>query len=906
MLRTSRFNSIAAFTLLLAAAFTAPGLASDLTVLQVDTSASSVECKTAGVNGTVSITVENIGGTPTGAGFNVLLFEDENANGVYDNGVDLYLGESTVPGSLNPGDQATVSPSVNATLLFAKNLIYAFADSQNEIAESDETNNVGNSGTSCYFAPPPGSFDPVLEWEWTSSQNVPDALNVMMTPAVIDISNDGVPDVIFGSTASVGGGYVEVGYLRALSGNNGSELFTVTDPNYLVNTASSVAVGDIDGDGQPEIIACAASGNRLMAFENDGTFKWFSPTLDPINWGAPAIADLDHDGVPEIIMGRQVLNNDGTIRWTAAINPGSPTGSIDCVADVDNDGSPDIVDGNTVFSATGAILSQNPNVTGTLDAVANFDNDPEAEIVVVGAGSVWLLNHDCSIVWGPIAIPGGGSGGPPTVADYDGDGLPEIGVAGAATYTVFETNGSVKWSAATQDGSSNVTGSSVFDFDGDGVAEVVYRDEIYLRVYRGTDGTVLFQTPMSSCTWYEYVLVADVDGDGNAEIVAVANNNCGYGPQRGVFVFGDANDSWVATRKIWNQHAYHITNINDDGTIPQFEQSNWQFPFLSPYNNYRQNTLPGLQPLAAPNLTASLVHFDTTPCPDGVGLVARIGNGGSNVAAAPVSVAFYDGDPGGGGLLVGTAVTSINLVPGSFEDVTLIMAPPTGVHTFWAVADDAGNGNGTVSECDETDNACTIDIDGNPCGATPVLLLDAAVAQRGSAVDLSWSVNADVSMIEYRVWRRTDGASDDRLLATVPANATGRGSYRDDSVAPGDTYVYRIDALDGSSEVHALGTWKVTVSGSDGLSVLGIVPNPTRDAVEILFNLPGTQDVRVSILDATGRVVRTFESAGMTAGRHSWSWDLKDSSGRKMGPGVYPYRLETGGAKLSGKITVIQ
>jgi len=40
----------------------------------------------------------------------------------------------------------------------------------------------------------------------------------------------------------------------------------------------------------------------------------------------------------------------------------------------------------------------------------------------------------------------------------------------------------------------------VFDFEGDGKAEVVYRDELYLRMYRARTDSLLFQTPMSSCT----------------------------------------------------------------------------------------------------------------------------------------------------------------------------------------------------------------------------------------------------------------------------------------------------------------------------------------------------------------------------------------------------------------------
>jgi hypothetical protein len=429
---------------------------------------------------------------------------------------------------------------------------------------------------------------PVVEWAWTSSLIQPTALNVMMTPSVIDLDGDGTPDVVFGSTSSTGGGYVEVGVLRALNGATGNELFTVTDPAYQINTTSSVATGDIDGDGRPEIVACDSSGARLIVFEHDGTFKWRSPNLEAVNWGAPAIADLDQDGTPEIIVGRQALSAAGAILWTGTGGRGSQggIGPLSLVADVDLDGQPEVVAGNTVYAASGAVEYVNGALPDGYNAVANFDGDPEAEIVLVSGGTVRLLEHDVTLKWGPMPIPGGGSGGPPTVADFDADGQPEIGVAGASRYVVFETDGTPRWSAVTQDVSSNVTGSSVFDFDGDGAAEVVYSDELALWVYKGTDGTVLYETPLSSCTWYEYPLVADVDADNHAEIVAVANNNCGYGPQRGVYVFGDPAGGWVPTRRVWNEHTYHITNVAADGSIPAVELNNWDQPGL---NNFRLN-----------------------------------------------------------------------------------------------------------------------------------------------------------------------------------------------------------------------------------------------------------------------------------------------------------------------------
>jgi hypothetical protein len=416
----------------------------------------------------------------------------------------------------------------------------------------------------------------------------PTALNVMMTPSVIDLTNDGIPDVVFASTASTGGSVVEVGFLRALNGNNGSEIFTVTDPARRVNTACSIATGDIDLDGRPEIIACGIAGNNLIAFEHDGAFKWQSPALETINWGSPSIADLNQDGTPEIVIGRQALSNAGAILWTGTGTSGAlvTTGPLSLVSDVDDDGAPEVVAGRTVYSATGAIEQQNLALPDGLNAVANFDGDSQAEVVLVSNGQVWLLQHTMAVIWGPVALPGGGLGGPPTIADYDADGQPEIGIAGATRYVVFETNGAVKWAAVIQDSSSNRTGSSVFDFEADGAAEVVYGDEIRLWVFRGTDGGVLFQTPKSSCTWYEYPLVADVDGDGSAEILGVGNNNCGFGTQRGVFVWGDADDEWVLTRPLWNQHTYHITNVNVDGTIPAVEQNNWEVPG---FNNFRLN-----------------------------------------------------------------------------------------------------------------------------------------------------------------------------------------------------------------------------------------------------------------------------------------------------------------------------
>ncbi|MFO0000324.1 MAG: FG-GAP repeat domain-containing protein, partial [bacterium] len=159
-------------------------------------------------------------------------------------------------------------------------------------------------------------------------------------------------------------------------------------------------------------------------------------------------------------------------------------------------------------------------------------------------------------------------------ADVDNDGLPEIGLAVGSAYYVLETDGSIKWQVQLEE-DSGITGSTVFDFDGDGSAEIAFRDNKHLFVFDGAKGDVLFKTPMSSITSYEYPVVADVDNDGNAEIITVADSFWAQ-THNGIYVIGDLNDTWVSTRKIWNQHSYHITNVNDDGTIPRQEANSWQ------------------------------------------------------------------------------------------------------------------------------------------------------------------------------------------------------------------------------------------------------------------------------------------------------------------------------------------
>jgi hypothetical protein len=162
------------------------------------------------------------------------------------------------------------------------------------------------------------------------------------------------------------------------------------------------------------------------------------------------------------------------------------------------------------------------------------------------------------------------------------------------------------WKRATEDDSSRVTSSSVFDFNGDGAAEVVYNDECYFHIYDGATGGVYLALPSLSRTIDENPVVADVDNDGNAEIIFATNNEtlqCGETAldswpdgtddvpraslPNGLEVWGDPTDVWVAARRIWNQHSYHVTNVTESGTLPLHEPEHWKPLNERLYNTFR-------------------------------------------------------------------------------------------------------------------------------------------------------------------------------------------------------------------------------------------------------------------------------------------------------------------------------
>jgi hypothetical protein len=557
---------------------------------------------------------------------------------------------------------------------------------------------------------------PAEQCRWTgppAGDAHPDHYHVMSTPVVVDFDLDDdpktlAPSIVF-TTFPTSGSYGNPGVLRIINGADCAQQFSFDDPADATLSPSSVAVGDIDGDGRAEIVA-PAHGGGLLAFKYDSTTKTFKrlwrsgvctggvPPATPDNtgsgsWSGPSIHDLDDDGSPEIILGATVYAANGCIESSALGFPAYSQGYVPVIADVDEDGKMELVQGNAIHEwdkttsawvAESYFTASSSTPAGQV-AIADLGNFPlasqggldRAEIAVISGGSARVQTLEGTIVFGPVAIPGGGTGGPPTIADFDGDGRREFASAGGSQYAVFDfdclSGGSaagcggqakttgVLWSQSSQDQSSNVTGSSVFDFDANGSAEAVYADECFLRVYEGATGKVLYSAARSSGTTYENPVIADVDGDYRTEIVSAVNDYAGtlgcpatdpllstatFATNHGIVVLRDEQDRWAASRPVWNQHAYAVTHVGDHGETPKTSavKINWKDPKL---NNFRQNVQGDLDALGEPDLTAG-GDVGAVKCNGNIATIeARVCNRGTLPMVSGTEVTFFEGSASG-------------------------------------------------------------------------------------------------------------------------------------------------------------------------------------------------------------------------------------------------------------------
>ena len=160
----------------------------------------------------------------------------------------------------------------------------------------------------------PDSFDPEVQWSWMGDAGESQAFSIPLVANLNDDNGDGAidlcdtPDIVIQVFAIYG---QWAGSLHVLDGATGTPHWKAP---VQVDTTITPALGDLDADGIPEIVAMTPTGN-LVCFEHDGTLKWTAASAVPnFGFGAIGMSDLDNDGSAEVL----VVSNESYVAMQTA------------------------------------------------------------------------------------------------------------------------------------------------------------------------------------------------------------------------------------------------------------------------------------------------------------------------------------------------------------------------------------------------------------------------------------------------------------------------------------------------------------------------------------------------------------------------------------------------------------
>lgn len=352
-----------------------------------------------------------------------------------------------------------------------------------------------------------------------------------------------------------------------------------------IATRSIALIGDVDGDGMPEVVVRDNGANRLYIL--DGVTGSLEVTINAPAFlsvaNALAMADTDKDGFGEIYVTPNNQNlycyeNDGTPKVGFAINSCGTSEAAPGIADFNGDGTPEIYVGNRIFhSQTGVLLasggagSKGQNLIYAWHPVA-------ADVLPTGfcTDCSGLELVCCNTVYS-VDIPGGNltaipnnlsglADGFTSVADFNGDGNLDIAVTSQGTVYLWDPlTGNQLGATFNLSGTALGGRPNIADYDNDGLPEIGAGGNSIYYVIDYDPVTDALSTLWTQTTVDNSQMTTgsafDFEGDGITEVVYRDENN--------LFIWDGATGAIKAQTQCGSATRTDfptVADVNGDGT----------------------------------------------------------------------------------------------------------------------------------------------------------------------------------------------------------------------------------------------------------------------------------------------------------------------------------------------------